>query len=112
MKPRFRIAALRPAGLAALLLCMQLALPASAASLDDLLNALRTSGSTNASTSRPRGLVGKGHWQHLRSHYEKLRKNDRLPVTVEVVYGHAWKVPPKKIADGRSVIRFDLPRGA
>ena len=41
MKPRFRIAAPRPAGLAALLLCMQLALPASAASLDDLLNAAK-----------------------------------------------------------------------
>lgn len=76
------------------------------AGLDDLLNALRTSGSTNASTSRPRGLVGKGHWQHLRSHYEKLRKNDRLPVTVEVVYGHAWKAEPKVADDGRAIVRF------
>ena len=76
------------------------------AGLDDLLNALRTSGSTNASTSRPRGLVGKGHWQHLRSHYEKLRKNDRLPVTVEVVYGHAWKAKPKVADDGRAIVRF------
>jgi malonyl-CoA O-methyltransferase len=76
------------------------------AGLDDLLNALRTSGSTNASTNRPRGLVGKGHWQHLRSHYEKLRKNDRLPVTVEVVYGHAWKAEPKVADDGRAIVRF------
>lgn len=76
------------------------------AGLDDLLNALRTSGSTNASTSRPRGLVGKGHWQHLRSHYEQLRKNDRLPVTVEVVYGHAWKAEPKVADDGRAIVRF------
>ncbi len=76
------------------------------AGLDDLLNALRTSGSTNASTSRPRGLVGKGHWQHLRSHYEKLRKNDRLPVTVEVVYGHAWKAESKVADDGRAIVRF------
>lgn len=76
------------------------------AGLDDLLNALRTSGSTNASTSRPRGLVGKGHWQHLRSRYEQLRKNDRLPVTVEVVYGHAWKAEPKVADDGRAIVRF------
>ena len=40
-KPRFRIFSPRPAGLAALLLCIQLALPASAASLDDLLNAAK-----------------------------------------------------------------------
>ena len=41
MKPRFRISSPRPAGFAALLLCMQLALPVSAASLDDLLNAAK-----------------------------------------------------------------------
>jgi len=23
-----------------------------------------------------------------------------------VIYGHAWKVPPKKLADGRQVIGF------
>ena len=76
------------------------------AGLDDLLRALRTSGSNNASMHRPRGLVGKGHWQHLRSHYDALRRNDRLPVTVEVVYGHAWKAEPKVADDGRAIVRF------
>ncbi len=41
MKPSFRIVSPRPARLAALLVCMQLALPVSAASLDDLLNAAK-----------------------------------------------------------------------
>ena len=41
MKPSFRIFSPRPARLAALLVCMQLALPVSAASLDDLLNAAK-----------------------------------------------------------------------
>jgi len=30
-----------------------------------------------------------------------------LPVTLEVVYGHAWKVAPKKTADGAAIVRFD-----
>ncbi|MCK6410718.1 MAG: methyltransferase domain-containing protein, partial [Thauera sp.] len=63
-------------------------------SLDDLLHDLRTSGSANAATTRPRGLVGKGHWQKLRANYEQLRRDGRLPATVEVVYGHAWKAAP------------------
>jgi len=29
-----------------------------------------------------------------------------LPATWEIVYGHAWKVPPKRLADGRQVVSF------
>ena len=43
----------------------------------------------------------------MAEHYEKLRRDGALPATYEVVYGHAWKVPPKKLADGRQVIGFD-----
>jgi malonyl-CoA O-methyltransferase len=43
----------------------------------------------------PAGLVGKGHWQKLRANYEQLRRDGRLPATVEVVYGHAWKAAPR-----------------
>ena len=74
--------------------------------LDDLFQDLRASGSTNAALSRPRGLVGKGHWQQLRSNYERLRRDGRLPATVEVVYGHAWKTAPKVAEDGRAIVRF------
>jgi hypothetical protein len=28
-------------------------------------------------------------------------------VTVEVVYGHAWKVAARAASDGRAIIRFD-----
>ena len=73
---------------------------------------LRAAGSHCAMTARPRGLTGRGLWQQARQAYEGQRREGKLPATFEVVYGHAWKVPPKKIADGRSVIRFDLPRGA
>ena len=37
--------------------------------------------------------------------YGRTREG-RLPATFEVVYGHAWKVPPTKLADGRQVVAF------
>ena len=80
-------------------------------SFDAMLGDLRASGSHCAMRARNRGLTGKGTWQAARAAYEGLRQAGKLPATFEVVYGHAWKTPPKKIADGRSVIRFDLPRG-
>lgn len=76
------------------------------ASFDDLLRALRASGSANASKRRPRGLVGKAHWHILRENYDRLKKDGRLPVTIEVVYGHAWKAEPKLADDGRAIVRF------
>lgn len=81
-------------------------------SFDALIEELRRSGSTNASTARPRGLAGKAGWARARAAYERLRQAERLPVTVEVIYGHAWKAAPKTTEDGRAVIHFDRgPRG-
>ncbi|KAB2964639.1 methyltransferase domain-containing protein [Zoogloea sp.] len=74
--------------------------------LDDLFRDLRASGCNNAAATRPRGLTGKSHWTQLRAAYEALRRDGRLPATVEVVYGHAWKAAPKVAEDGRSVIQF------
>jgi len=75
--------------------------------LDDLFRDLRASGSNNAALTRPHGLVGKRHWETLRANYENLRRDGRLPATVEVVYGHAWKAAPKVADDGRAIIRFE-----
>ncbi|MDD3353549.1 malonyl-ACP O-methyltransferase BioC [Zoogloea sp.] len=75
--------------------------------LDDLFHDLRASGSGNAAQTRPRSLTGKAHWTSLRSNYEQLRREGRLPATVEVVYGHAWKAAPKVSEDGRPIIRFE-----
>ena len=38
--------------------------------------------------------------------YEKQRREGVLPASYEVIYGHAWKTAPKRIADGRQVIGF------
>jgi malonyl-CoA O-methyltransferase len=77
------------------------------ADIDDLLRDLRLSGANNASTMRPRGLSGKNEWRTARQQLEATRVNGRIPITFEIVQGHAWKAPPKTIADGRAVIRFE-----
>ena len=77
------------------------------ADIDDLLRDLRLSGTNNASTMRPRGLSGKNEWRTARQQLETTRVNGRIPITFEIVQGHAWKAPPKTIADGRAVIRFE-----
>ncbi|MCC2868567.1 MAG: malonyl-ACP O-methyltransferase BioC [Candidatus Accumulibacter phosphatis] len=77
------------------------------ASFDDLLNDLRRSGSSCAMRARRHGLMGRSAWAEVRAAYQQLANAGRLPATVEVVYGHAWKAPPRKTADGRAIVRFD-----
>ncbi len=76
-------------------------------SLDDLFRDLRQSGAACAMQARRRGLMGRAQWQGMRSAYEKLSQEGRLPATFEVIYGHAWKAPAKKAADGSTIVRFD-----
>jgi malonyl-CoA O-methyltransferase len=68
---------------------------------------LRQSGQQSALAARPRGLTTPRMWRRLVDAYEAARVDGRLPVTIEVVYGHAWKAAPRNVADGRAIIRFD-----
>ena len=52
---------------------------------------LKAIGASNATEGRPRGLEGKSFLQRLANHYERFRREGKLPATYEVVYGHAWK---------------------
>jgi malonyl-CoA O-methyltransferase len=70
---------------------------------------LKAIGATNALAGRPRGLAGRGRWRQVVDRYEKHRRGGALPASWEVIYGHAWKVPAKRLSDGRQVI--DFPRG-
>lgn len=79
------------------------------AALDDLVRDLRRAGATNAHCGRRRGLTGRGVWDRARDAYGALARAGRLPATVEVVYGHAWKPAPRSTADGRKIMRFDPP---
>jgi malonyl-CoA O-methyltransferase len=67
---------------------------------------LKAIGARNALPGRPRGLSGRGRWKRVIESYEKLRRDGALPASYEVIYGHAWKAAPRKLADGRQVIDF------
>lgn len=75
-----------------------------------LLADLRASGQTSAhaaTTGQPRrGLAGRGFLARLHAGLAAQRREGKLPVSYEVVYGHAWKAAPTRTADGRSVVRI------
>ncbi len=69
---------------------------------------LRSIGAHNATAGRAPGMLGKAKWARIVSNYETLRRDGKLPATFEIIYGHAWKVPPRKMADGRAIIKTDF----
>jgi malonyl-CoA O-methyltransferase len=71
-----------------------------------LLADLRASGQTCALATRPRGLCGSGFAASLEAALARQTRDGRLPVTFEVVYGHAWKPAAARAPDGRAVVRF------
>jgi malonyl-CoA O-methyltransferase len=77
--------------------------------VEDVARDLKAIGAHNSLPGRPRGLGGRERWKRVKESYELRRGNGVLPATYEVVYGHAWKVPPKHISDGRQVMDF-VPR--
>lgn len=57
---------------------------------------LKAIGANNAAAGRARGLLGRGFLARLTAAYEQFRHEGKLPVTYEVIYGHAWKPQPKQ----------------
>jgi malonyl-CoA O-methyltransferase len=76
------------------------------AGVDDLARDLKDSGQTCAADDRPRGLTGRESWRTMVAAYERERRQGRLPATVEVVYGHAWKGEPRVASDGRQIVKW------
>jgi malonyl-CoA O-methyltransferase len=74
--------------------------------VDDLARDLKDSGQTCAARDRLHTLTGRGHWLGMLAAYEKDRRNGRLPATVEVVYGHAWKGEARVASGGRQVVKW------
>lgn len=59
--------------------------------VDSLMRDLKALGASNVTAGRARNLTGKGRLRAMRAAYEQFRRADGLlPVTCEVVYGHAW----------------------
>ncbi len=63
----------------------------SHADVMELMRDLKSIGAHNVTLHRPRGLTGRGRWRAMQAAYERDRRDGRLPVTWEVVYGHAWR---------------------
>jgi malonyl-CoA O-methyltransferase len=76
-----------------------------------MMRELKAIGAHNATIGRPRGLMGRARWARMLAALERFRRDGRLPVTFEVVHGHAWKPEPRFTADGRAIVRFDRPTG-
>jgi len=79
-----------------------------------LLADLRASGQTNALAARARGLSGRRFLAALEEKLAAQRRDGKLPVGYEVVYGHAWKAAPRRgprqTADGRNIVHFERRR--
>lgn len=55
------------------------------------------------------GLRGKSILQTVRQNYESFRRNDLLPATYEIIYGHTWKPArevSKALPDGQQFVDF------
>ncbi|HET7776005.1 MAG TPA: methyltransferase domain-containing protein [Azospira sp.] len=74
---------------------------------DALAAELKAAGDTCAMTARRTGLMTPRQWRRAAEVFAAKARDGRVPVTLEVVYGHAWKTAPKKTADGRSIVHFE-----
>jgi malonyl-CoA O-methyltransferase len=79
-----------------------------------LLADLRASGQTSARADQARGLAGRGFLAALHARLAAQLQRGKLPVSFEVVYGHAWRAParrkPNQTEDGRIIVQFERRR--
>lgn len=68
-----------------------------------LMRDLKTMGARNATAGRNPGLTGRRRLAAVEAHYERLRRDGRLPASWEVVYGHAWAAAPRNSQGGGEV---------
>ena len=56
------------------------------------------------------GLFGRMGWRQWRQVFRRWQAqagaDGRLPVSFEIVFGHAWKAEPATAGDGRAIVRF------
>jgi malonyl-CoA O-methyltransferase len=65
----------------------------------------------NPLANRRRSLMGRHTWSRALQRLEQMRRADgRIPLSFEVIYGHAFRPVPRTNSRGESIIRFDLPR--
>jgi malonyl-CoA O-methyltransferase len=63
----------------------------------------------NPLANRQRGLMGKTSWRRIVEALESGRRPDgRLPLTFEIIYGHAFRPVPRTTSSGETIVRLDL----
>jgi malonyl-CoA O-methyltransferase len=79
-------------------------------SVDKLFADVRALGG-NPLLTRRQGLLGKRAYRSLRAALEKMRNHEgRIPLTFEVIYGHAFKPIPQKLASGETIVHMNFPK--
>ncbi len=69
---------------------------------------IKAQGAVNSMQVRPRGLLTPHKLRAVESALDSARKADGpIRISVEVIYGHAWKVAPKKTAEGHDIVRLE-----
>lgn len=69
---------------------------------------LKAQGATSSMQHRPRGLLTPRRLRVIEAELDAGRiDNGPIRVGVEVIYGHAWKVAPKKTAEGHGIVRLE-----
>jgi len=71
---------------------------------------LADTGGFSALAARPRGLLTPRARARLDDALLRLRDDGRLPATMEIIYGHAWRGEPRQTEDGRAIIQFERGR--
>jgi malonyl-CoA O-methyltransferase len=79
-------------------------------SVDKLFADVRALGG-NPLLTRRRGLLGKHAYRRVRAELEKTRNQEgRIPLTFEVIYGHAFKPIPQKLASGETIVHMNFSK--
>lgn len=81
------------------------------ATAQDLLNDVRALGGNPLETASP-GLFGRHTYTELCQLLDKKRRiqDGKIGLTIEVIYGHAFKAMPKSSVNGEQIIRWNLAR--
>ncbi|MDH5370419.1 MAG: malonyl-[acyl-carrier protein] O-methyltransferase BioC, partial [Gammaproteobacteria bacterium] len=70
-----------------------------------VMHDLKQIGAHNVMQGRSHKITGKDKLQKMINTYEQFRSDGLVPVTHEIVYGHAW-VPEAKNTDSAVVVPF------
>ncbi len=86
------------------------------ATTDALWRDLKAQGAGNAMQTRSKGLMTPRKLRAIEAALDAARRDGGpIRMSVEVIYGHAWKVAPKKTAEGHGIVRLESigrgPRG-